>query len=293
MHGNFHILKILLFALPVVAFSEAIPENAADSLSVMSFNIRYGLADDGPDSWDFRKDLVVEVIGRQDPDLIGLQEALQFQLDAVLAAFPEHAATGRERDGNGSGEYAAILYRRDRFDLLDGGNFWFSDTPEVPSMHWGNRYRRICTWARLKDRSTGKAFYFFNTHLDHESQNSREKSVQLLAVRIRERAHPDPVIVTGDFNAGESNPAIHFLKGKEGQIGANPCPLVDTFRVLHPTVMWAGTFNAFENVYDGDKIDYIFVTPDVETLEADILRDQRDGHTPSDHFPVVARIRLP
>jgi endonuclease/exonuclease/phosphatase family metal-dependent hydrolase len=142
-------------------------------VEVMSFNIRYGLADDGDDSWPHRKGLVMAVIRENAPDLVGLQEALQFQLDAILKAFPEYASSGKARDGNGKGEYSAILYRRDRFEVLDADTFWYSDTPGVPSAHWGNSHLRICSWARLRDKAGGTAFFFYNTHWDHRSQPSR------------------------------------------------------------------------------------------------------------------------
>ena len=264
------------------------------TLSVMTFNIRYGSANDGDNHWDKRHDLVFDVIGKYDCDVVGLQEALRFQIDAIRAAHPEYGEVGVGRDdGKTKGEYSAILYRTDRLKLIDSGTFWLSDTPEVvASTSWGNRITRICTWARFVQKDSGKAFYHFNVHMDHQSQPSREKSAVLIDGRIAQREHADPVILTGDFNAGEANPAITYLKGTS-ETGAKPVVrLVDTFRVLHPDATEVGTFNRFEGVRSGDKIDYIFVLPETKVLDAEIIFDTPDGRCPSDHFPVIARIGL-
>ncbi|MFC1795446.1 endonuclease/exonuclease/phosphatase family protein, partial [Planctomycetota bacterium] len=269
-------------------------------LGVMTFNIRYGSANDGDDSWDKRKEMVCDVLRRHDPDIVGLQEALRFQIDYIRAALPEYGEIGVGRDdGKTKGEYSAILYRKDRLDVNESGTFWLSDTPTIPgSTSWGNQITRICTWGRFALKDSGKAFYLFNTHLDHQSQPSREKSVILLAERIATRKHPNPAIVTGDFNASEDNPAIRYLKRETplpvGTEVPGGCPevFVDTFRVLHPDVTDVGTFNAFKGDRSGGKIDYIFVQPGRMVLNAAILYDDKDGRYPSDHFPVVARLSL-
>jgi len=269
-------------------------------VSAMSFNIRYGTAGDGENRWQNRRQMVFDLVGRCDPDVVGLQEALGFQIDEICKALPQYAMIGVGRDdGKTKGEYSAILYRRERFEVEQGGTFWLSDTPEVPgSITWGNACTRICTWARFVERKTGRAFYHYNLHLDHISQPSREKSVVLLAERIRNRKRPEPFVVTGDFNAGENNPAILFLKGKTTVPGKdnanveNTVPMVDTFRVLHPDANDVGTFNGFKGDRTGDKIDFILTTSDVQVLDAQIVRDDVDGRYPSDHFPVTARLRF-
>jgi endonuclease/exonuclease/phosphatase family metal-dependent hydrolase len=277
------------------------PVDGPLEVSVMSFNIRYGTADDGENRWQNRRQMVFGLVGKYDPDVVGLQEALGFQIEEICKALPRYAMIGGGRDdGKTKGEYSAILYRRERFEVEQGGTFWLSDTPEVPgSITWGNACTRICTWARFIERKTGKTFYHYNLHLDHISQPSREKSVVLLAERIRNRKNSDPLVVTGDFNAGENNQAILFLKGKTTVPGKdnanveNPIPMVDTFRVLHPDANDVGTFNGFKGDCTGDKIDFVLTTSDVQALDAQIIRDNVDGRYPSDHFPVTARIRLP
>lgn len=261
-------------------------------LAVMSFNIRYGTANDGENRWENRRALLFDVIRDAGADLVGLQEALDFQIDELLDAVPGYAAVGVGRDdGRRAGEYAAILFRRDRFRVDRSGTFWFSDRPEVAaSRSWGNRITRICTWARFVDRD-GRAFWLFNVHLDHESQPSRERSTALLAERIAARTPArEPAIVTGDFNAGEDNAAVARLTaGPPGRPGR----LVDTFRVLHPDERDVGTFTGFRlGATGGDKIDYVLVEPGIEVLSASIVRTSRDGRYPSDHFPVVATVRF-
>ena len=250
----------------------------------MSFNVRYGTAADGENEWTARRELLFDTIRRQDSDLVGLQEALDFQIDEIVGAAPVYAVVGVGRDdGRKSGEYSAILFRKDRLHVAEAGTFWFSDTPAVPgSKSWGNNITRICTWARFVDRD-GRGFWLFNVHLDHESQPSRERSTQLLLERIEARPVREPVIVTGDFNAGESNPAMLRLTG----------PFLDSFRVLHPDEESVGTFNAFKVGTAGrDKIDYVLVEPGTDVIRAEIVRASRNGRYPSDHFPVVASVRL-
>jgi len=271
------------------------------SLEIMSFNIRYGTANDGDNHWEKRKELVFDVLREERPDVAGLQEALRFQIDQIRQALPvyQEIGVGRE-DGKEKGEYSVILYRQDRFQAEESGTFWFSDTPEVAgSRHWGNACVRICSWARLIEKTSGRAFYIYNLHLDHQSQPSREKSVQLLSRRIRQRKHPDPVIVTGDFNAEEDNPAVLYLKGSHafageaGNQNSSTVVLRDSFRVLHPEVGGVGTFHGFEGRSGVGKIDYIFVSPEVQVRGAEIVHMQKNGRYPSDHFPVMAQIVLP
>jgi len=285
--------RLIVFILAAVTGREGLAgDSGPEPVSVMTFNIRYGLANDGEDRWELRRDMVMDVIRQHEPDLLGLQEALRFQLDAILQHFPEYGSVGIGRDPGGEGEYSAILYRKSRFDVHDAGTFWLSETPDQPSTHWDNRHLRICTWARLLDRSSGNCLYFYNTHYDHQSQKARENSSILLARTISNRKHPDPFIVTGDFNADEQNPAIDYLKGKSTTHGKGAVQLRDSFRVLYPDEKTVGTFNAFTGISDRGKIDYVFVGPDVEVLEASIIRDNRNGRYPSDHYPVAARLRI-
>jgi len=296
--GKLHVVTRSLVAV-VIVLCLSLGANAraagagALELRVMSFNIRYGSANDGENRWPNRKEMAFDVIRKQGSDVVGLQEALRFQIDEIRKALPAYGEIGVAReDGRIDGEYSAILYRTDRFGVAEAGTFWLSDTPEVAgSSHWGNACVRICTWARLIENDSGKAFYIFNTHLDHRSQPSREKSAALIARRIASRNHKDPFVLTGDFNAGEDNPVVKYLTGK-GAV-ETPVVLVDTFRVLHPDVKDVRTGHSFRGGRKGNKIDYVLATPSAEVLEAEILYDNIDGRYPSDHYPVTARLRLP
>jgi endonuclease/exonuclease/phosphatase family metal-dependent hydrolase len=281
MHRRAFLLILVLSAAAPTGAQERAP------LTVMTFNIRYGTANDGENRWALRKDFLIDVMKEQNADLVGLQEALADQIDEIVAGIPAYGVIGVGRnDGARKGEYAAILFRRDRFQISDAGTFWFSDTPSViASTSWGNRITRICTWARLVDRD-GRGFWMYNVHLDHESQPSRERSARLLRQRIDARTFPnEPVIITGDFNAGEKNPAVVAMTAG----GA----FVDSFRVAHRDEQIVGTFTGFDaSKTSGDKIDYVFAPAGTEVMRAEIVRTARAGRTPSDHFPVVAQMRF-
>lgn len=263
------------------------------TLTLMSFNLRYGTANDGDNSWIHRADLVMRVIENRDADIIGVQEALSFQLDEITTQFPTYSVIGVGRDdGRTKGEYSAILYRTDRFNVDASGTFWLSDTPEqIASTSWGNSIPRICTWARLIDRKSGQPVYIFNAHLDHRSQPSREKSTELIAQRIGARQPDDPFVLMGDFNAGELNPAITYLTDRaENATGPK---LIETYRVIHPDEKNVGTFDGFTGETTGEMIDHLLVPSGVTVLDADIDRTNDNGRYPSDHFPIWATIELP
>ncbi len=263
--------------------------SAEESLDVMSFNIRYGTARDGDNSWELRRRAVVDVIETYSPEVLGVQEALRFQLDELAEAMPRYKEIGVGRaDGVEAGEYAAILVDRSRLEVLDEGTFWFSDTPETPgSTSWGNDIPRICTWARVRERASERSFYVYNVHWDHRSQPSRERGAELLLRRIAQRSSPeDPVLVTGDFNAGESNAAFKRL------LDDDAVRFTDTFRTLNEEATGVGTFNGFEGETNGEKIDAILASDGWEVLASEIVRDAPGGRYPSDHFPVVARVRF-
>ena len=285
--------------LPLILLGCAPPATPADPLAgaitVMSYNVRYATANDGADAWPARRTILFDVVRRHVPDLLAVQEALRGPLEELEREVPGYTRIGVGRDdGREAGEYAAILYRTSRFAALDAGTFWFSDSPDVPgSMTWGNRVTRICTWARLRDRATQGTFYVYNIHLDHESQRSRELSAALLARRIGARSPADPVLVTGDFNSGEDNPALRLLLGGDPLPGAGRPPgLGDSYRRVHPGDTIVGTFNGFRGDSTGEKIDHILVSADWAVHAASIDRTSRGGRYPSDHFPVTAIVRL-
>ncbi|RYD49640.1 MAG: endonuclease/exonuclease/phosphatase family protein, partial [Verrucomicrobiaceae bacterium] len=223
-------------------------------------------------------------------DIIGLQEAFRTMLDDIRVRVPgyEEIGVGRE-DGKEKGEYSAILLKRDRFDVLDSGTFWLSDTPDVcGSCSWKNVVTRICTWAKLKERETGREMYFYNTHLDHESQEAREKGFALIQSHLADRRkNGEPFIITGDLNAAEDNPAFANLK-------SGTTPLVDAWREKNPSVPVAesGTMSVFTGRRDTEKIDYIFVPAGTRVIDSEIVHRNRNGIYPSDHYPVRATVEF-
>ena len=265
--------------------ASAISAGAAPAapISVMSFNIRYGTANDGPDRWEVRAPRTHEVIRRHRTDVIGLQEALDFQITEILAKLPGYESIGVGRDdGKKAGEFSSILYDSNKLRVLDFSTFWLSDTPSVvASKTWGNNITRFCTAARFEQMGTNRKFYVFNTHLDHQSQPSREKSVALILQRIKDREFNDRVVVTGDFNAGEDNAAVRAMKSGG---------FVDAWRVINPKAPQPGTFNGFNELYESNKIDYVFAGSGWKVLKAEVVMDKFRGKWPSDHMPVTAEL---
>ena len=290
---------ILLVVLVGCAESERVVrqdvpfQTEGDNVKVMSFNIRFGTANDGEDHWDLRREMVIDLIARHGADVAGLQEALDFQIEQISRSLKGYGvvSTGRD-DGEQAGEHCTILYRQDRFILADSGTFWFSNSPWAPgSMHWGNRIPRICTWVRLVERETDRGMYVYNLHLDHQSQPSRFRSAELLARRVSQRQPKDPVVVMGDFNMGLDNPAMLYLR-RLGYPNA-PVELLDSWRLLYPDKPDTRTYHGFKGGTEGVKIDHILIERSTQVLDAQIDRfANEEGRYPSDHYPVTATLRL-
>jgi endonuclease/exonuclease/phosphatase family metal-dependent hydrolase len=262
----------------------------AVDFTVASFNLRYITREDtGPRTWTARRDFAAELMKGWEADFLCLQEAFRSMLDDVHERLPGYgeAGVGRE-DGKEKGEYSAILFRQDAWELRDSGTFWLSDTPEKPgSATWGNTVTRICTWGKFRHRASGRTLAVFNAHFDHQSQPSRQRAAALVLERINRLAGPDPAVFTGDLNAAPDNPAIRTLR--EGPPG-----LRDAWQELHretPPAL-AGTSHGFTGTAAGRRIDYVLFSPGIEPREAEIVRAHNNGAWPSDHFPVLAKLRL-
>ena len=278
---------------------KAVPvaEDGGLELRLMTFNVRYETGEDlGSRAWRKRVPGIIRMIHQENPDVIGIQEALHGQAADLWASLPEFDFFGRAReDGHRAGEYSGIFYRRDRLvpDPADGGTFWLSDTPEKPgSKTWGNGVTRVATWLRFTDRASQRPFYVFNTHWDHRHQGSREKAAQLLARRIDGRRDPAaPVVLMGDFNAVETNPGLLILTGKGGQSPPQTL-LIETFQALHPAIKNRRTLHFWRGSTDGElKVDHILVSHGAKILSAAIRSD--DEPMVSDHFPVTAHVIFP
>ena len=263
---------------------------SAFEIDVLSFNIRFDNPKDGENAWQNRKEMVGQWVKSESPDVIGLQEALRHQIDdikKIATAYSEYGV-GRD-DGKSRGEHCTILYLKKRFSLdkSDCGTFWFSDTPEkIASKSWGNEIPRICTWARFIEKKTDKGFYVYNVHYDHRSQPSRLGASELIIQRISKRKRSnDPIILMGDFNASENNPAIKIFKDE-------PLNLVDTFRVVKPDEKMVKTFHGFRGgSFSGGKIDHVFMLPKMgKVSSAEIVRFNKEKRYLSDHYPVRAKL---
>lgn len=264
-------------------------------LKLLTFNLRTSTGNDGPDDWLHRRAEVAAVLRGMANDFLGMQEAQPEQVAYLREQLPEYRCLARSRRADPTVDEAVPLwYRQERWqlDAEEQGTFWLSDTPEEPgSTTWGNELPRIVTWGRLVEKSSGRGVYVFNTHLDHRSEPARAQSAVLLAQRIAARRHAEPVVVMGDFNAKESDPALQYLTGKTGE---SPLALLDTFRARYPDVKEAiGTFHKFTGTRSQNKIDYILALGPVEVVATEILHTtMANGRYLSDHFPVSAQLRF-
>ena len=287
------ILCLLLAQSPTFIAAAAEPAD----LSVVSFNIRYGRADDGDDSWPYRKDLVAGTLADRRPDVFGVQECLGEQAAFLQEAFPDYRMTGVGRDdGAQEGEMCALFTRKGRFTVLDQGTFWLSEAPdEVASRGWDAALPRICTWVMLADRAgRPDTLFVFNAHFDHVGEVARTESAALLHNRVASITAGRPAIVMGDFNARAAEDSAPYLNlTAPGEDGDHPF-LVDSWA-------WAygderehgeGTFHGFKGRVSRGRIDWILATGDFEGLDAGIDRRHEGGRYPSDHFPVWAVLRL-
>jgi endonuclease/exonuclease/phosphatase family metal-dependent hydrolase len=259
---------------------------------VMTYNVRYDNPDDGEHAWPNRRDAVASTIRFHGPQLLGLQEPLDHQIDDLRAQLPGFEWVGRPRvDGESEGEYAPIGYRTDRFTLKDTETFWLSETPEdVGSLGWDARHPRITTWARFEEPASGREFVHANTHFSHDGPKARIESARLLLERLTDLTTDEPVFVTGDFNC---------------VTGEKPYEILVADREAHPTLTNATETSTypyhgpmtsvtdFENRVPNRKIDHIFTTDAVDVRQHGTCNDiYAEDRYPSDHLPVLADVRL-
>ena len=252
-------------------------------LRVMTFNIRNSGAGDGPNSWEFRRELWVGIVWQFEPDLLGVQEVLADQYDQIEQRFPDYTLSGVAReDGRRLGEWSLILYKTTRFDKLAAGDFWLSQSPALAgSRSWGSACSRMCSWVRLRDRDTGRELLFANVHLDHVSDLARRESANLMMSQFQTIAAGCPVILTGDFNCTEvDGPYARFIQGG----------LIDSYRALHPTQETdESSFHNFGRPTAGLRIDWVLHSPAFTAIQAKIDRTRGPaGQCASDHDAVTA-----
>ncbi len=282
---------VFLFVLIFAASCGGVKQQAveSESINVMSFNIRYDNPEDSLDNWEFRKERVATAILFYDVDVLGTQEVLHNQLEDLKQRLPEYKVVGVGReDGKEKGEYSALWYKKNRFDLLDSGSFWLSETPEISgSKGWDGACERIASWVKLKDKISGKKFLALNTHLDHVGVVARREGVSLILDRVNQLSGGLPVIVTGDFNSEPESDVIRHVTDP-----ANPEHLTDA-RLVAPVVYGpAWSFHDFGKIPYRNRplIDYVFVRNGFDVLRYGVLAETENDSFLSDHAPVLVTV---
>jgi len=257
----------------------------AQTLKIMTYNIRLNVAVDGENAWPLRKNYLTSQIQFYEPDIFGVQEATPNQVIDISTYLQKYNQVGIGREGDGKGESSNIYFKKDRFIVKESNTFWLSDTPNEISKGWDAAYNRVCTYALFKDKKSKKSFWVFNTHLDHIGEEARTKSIELILSKIEDlNSKKYPVIFMGDFNSEPDNERIADLK-KE----MNDCREISEEKPFGPS----GTFNAFKHNEAVTKlIDYIFISKNanLKVKKYAILSDSKDLKYPSDHLPVYVEL---
>ena len=267
------------FLLPVSGIAK---KNDQKELKVMSYNIRMGIAKDGTNSWEFRCPATIEMLNAQKPDVFGVQEAFEFQIRFIEEYCRDYKSVGVGRDdGKKKGEYMSIFWNKKTVSLLKWGTFWLSETPDKPSKGWDAHCRRTATWALMKDKKTGKKFYFVNTHLDHKGKEAQKNGLKLIVDRI-ESINPQgyPMILTGDFNIKPDNAALIGLDSR-----------MQSTRKIAADTDNHNTFNGWSVKPTDSVIDYIYISgfsscPQYRT----VTEKYAERPFVSDHYPIFARL---
>jgi endonuclease/exonuclease/phosphatase family metal-dependent hydrolase len=250
---------------------------------VMTFNLRVDSPDDNHNAWSYRADKIAEMIIKHDPIIFGIQEGVYYMLTDLEERLCNYHWLGKGRDGGNKGEFSAIFFKKDVVTVVDEGQFWLSEKPNVPgSKSWGTECPRVCTWGHFKlQQETESEFCFYNTHLDHISQDAREKGIQMIwdTMNTHRQQKTRPAFLTGDLNAPPQNNVIKFLNDKE--------EIVNSYNIFEGNV--GSTFHNFSGGKEGDPIDYIFVTKDINIQNTIVDRSKVNGGFPSDHYPVILK----
>jgi endonuclease/exonuclease/phosphatase family metal-dependent hydrolase len=286
------VLGLVWLGVAAVGWPSPAPAGeGAETLRVMTFNIRYDNPNDGEDAWPNRRAKVASMIRFHGADVVGLQEALRHQIGDLEAALPRFGWFGSGRSAERDAEHCAVLYRRDRLEVLAEGTFWLSETPDVAgSRGWDAALPRIVTWGKLRDRRNGAVLHLFNTHFDHVGEAARRESARLLLRKVAEIAGADgPAVVTGDFNTTPESEPYRVLTTGDGTHGALGDAMLASSCPHHgPTSSW----NAFKAIEAGRRIDFVLVRPPAVVRQHGILSDTFDGRFPSDHLPVLAELAV-
>jgi endonuclease/exonuclease/phosphatase family metal-dependent hydrolase len=273
------ILTLLISNMTVLSYSQEIV--------AATFNLRLQTDADTGNLWSQRAAHVAALIRFHEFDLFGTQEGFRNQLNDVRRSLPGYDFCGVGRDdGKEAGEHSAIFYRKDRFTVLKKGDFWLSETPDQPSKGWdATCCNRICSWVQLSDKKTGKTFYFFSAHFDHQGTIARIESSKLILQRIAGIAANEPVIFVGDLNGDQQSEWYKNLQTSD--------LLDDAFTEVNDPYAGNGSFNGFgNNLASPARIDHIFLSSQFMVRKWGIISDSYYGKYPSDHFPVMAKVEL-
>ncbi len=278
-----HSLILVYLAVLATACAQNKKSDTSSELRIISYNIRLITDyDKGDFAWDARKECSINMILTEKPDIIGLQEPHQPQIDYLVAQLPQYGYVETDRDAGllDDGEHVMVMWDKERFDLLDPGHFWLSETPEEVSIGWDAACRRVAVWVRLKEKSTGKELHFFNTHLDHIGETARLEGAKLIVTKMKEIAGEDAtVFLAGDMNVAQGSAEAAALSTYTEWMGS--------VREDAPETDNRGTFNGFGSEADPSIIDYIHyrnATPlRYETLDGDSYGTRYI----SDHFPIL------
>lgn len=258
--------------------------NDDGAVKVVSYNIRVGTARDHANGWQFRHPATDAMLREVSPDVFGLQEAMDFQIEYIHTLLPQYECVGVGReDGKNKGEHMSIFYRKDRIELLDWGTYWLSETPEVPSKGWDAAYIRTATWTKMKVKATGKEFFYVNTHLDNEGAEARRNGLALIVERIA-GMNPGgyPMILTGDFNTVPSDECFTDLNR-----------IMKNARTVAEKTTDGHSYNGWGKPEDFKIIDYIYFSGFSSCPEFKVLNGTYAG-VPyiSDHYPVCSVLKF-
>ncbi|NIG51940.1 endonuclease/exonuclease/phosphatase family protein [Chitinophaga sp. Cy-1792] len=264
---------------------------AQQPLHVMTFNIRMNTPDDSLNAWPYRKDKVAATVKFYDVTTLGVQEALYDQMQDLRQLLPGFKSIGVGRDdGKNGGEFSAIFYDTTRLQALEQQTFWLSETPDVAGKKgWDAACNRVVTWAKFKDKKSGKLFYHFNTHFDHMGKIARRESAKLLLAQVNKIAGTTPAIITGDFNATPDDEPIRIITDVSDRLH-----LTDSKeRSKTPHFGPVGTFNGWHTgEVEAAPIDYIFLKNKIAVLKHATISETWGGRYASDHFSVLAELQL-
>ena len=281
--------RMFLLGAVVASMFACAPTEQKVNARWATFNIRYDNPEDSLDGWAYRKDTVASFIRSNRLDIVGMQEVLHHQLEDLKSRLPEFEAIGVGRDdGKTDGEYAPLFYRKDRFEVLDSNTFWLSQYPDsVGFVGWDGACCRIATWAKMKDKQSGKIFMAVNTHFDHVGVEARRKGALLIIEKIKEIVGDRPAVLTGDFNVDDRSEAY-------ATITTNAFVLKDAHKIAAERKGVNHTWHDFGCIPadKAEKIDFIFVTPQIEVASSYIPQnvEGKRGANMSDHNPQLVEI---